>query len=191
MKRLVIVTILTFFLLLTGLSSRAFSQELMTASRFQKIATTPGDATPLLPKLAAGSPLWTNATVSVTLKYESGKTFKEEVPQTAKTVGGEYIVFTGQSQFYHQTMNSILTYDEKASALRVYGLYGEVVTEGTIVYDTDKKIYAMSSSYGDGFKEIMVGSYSDTESSDRTLVYTNGVLIMTRETKCRPVAASK
>jgi len=65
------------------------------------------------------------------------------------------------------------------------------VIGGTIVYDTAKKIFAATSSYGDGFTEIGVGSYSAMESSDRTLVYTNGVLFMTRETKSHPVPPTK
>ncbi|MGB7749173.1 MAG: hypothetical protein WBN75_18020 [Verrucomicrobiia bacterium] len=183
----------TFAALLVLLFSIAVgtSQEQLTPDKFREIVATPGDKVPLLPKLAAGSPLWTNATVNVVLKYQTGKVFKEDIKQTAKTIGGKYIVFTGQSQFYHQPMSSILTYDEKASALKVYGLYGDghgsdVVTVSLIVYDYEKKIYAASSTYADGFKEITVGSYSETESSDRTLVYKDGVLFMTRETKTRP-----
>jgi hypothetical protein len=173
-----------------------FSQEQLTPERFREIVATPGDNVPLQPKLAAGSPLWTNATVNVVLKYQIGKVFTEEITQTAKTIGGKYIVFTGQSQFYHQPMSSILTFDEKASALKIYGLYGDghggdIVTEGLIVYDYEKKIYAASAAYGEGFKEITVGSYSKTESSDRTLVYKDGVLSMTREVKTRPVVEKK
>lgn len=145
---------------------------------------------PLLSQLSA-IPLWTNATVSNLMKYASGKVFKEEMLQTSRTVGGKYVVFTCQSKFYQQSISSILTYDEKASAVKVYGLYGEVVTEGTVVYDYEKKIYAITSNYGEDFKEITVGSYSDTESSDRTLVYKAGVLFMTREVKSHPIAAKK
>ena len=188
----------TFAALLVLLFSIAvgLSQEQLTPDKFREIVATPGDKVPLQPKLAAGSPLWTNATVDVVLKYQTGKVFKEDITQTAKTIDGKYIVFTGQSQFYHQPMSSILTYDEKASALKVYGLYGDghgsdVVTEGLIVYDYGKKIYSASSTYGDGFKEITVGSYSDMESSDRTLVYKNGILFMTREVKSHPAVATK
>jgi len=63
-----------------------FSQEQLTPERFREIVATPGDNVPLQPKLAAGSPLWTNATVNVVLKYQTGKVFKEEVTQTAKTI---------------------------------------------------------------------------------------------------------
>ena len=182
-------------LVLTGFSCCAFSQEVMTPARFKAIVALPGDATPLVPKLAV-LPLWTNATVSVVMKFASGKTVTEEVPQTTRTVGGRYLVFTGQSTFYHQTMHGIVTYDEPASAYKIYGLYGDghggdLVIGGTIIYDTAKKIYAATSSYGDGFTEIGVGSYSATENSDRTLVYTNGVLFMTRETQSHPVSPTQ
>jgi hypothetical protein len=171
-------------------NTNLMSQNNMTPVRFKEIVALPGDAKPLLPKLAA-VPVWTNAVVSVVLKYESGETFTEDVPQTAKTVGGKYIVFTAESKFYHQTMYSILTYDEKSSALKVYGLYGDMVTEGTVVYDYDKKTYTESSSYGDGFKEVTTGIILPAEHSDRTLVYRNGILFMTRETKCHPVDPPK
>ena len=120
------------------------------------------------------------------MTYASGKVFSEEMSQTAKTVGGKHIVFTAESKYYQQTMNCLLTYDENAAALKTYGLYGETVTEGTVVYDAAKKIYAITSSYGDGFLEVTVGSYSDKESSDRTLVYKHGVLFVTRNVECRP-----
>jgi hypothetical protein len=172
------------------------SQEPMTPARFKEIVAMPGDGTPLIPKLATASPVWPKATVSVVMKYASGKTFTEEVPQTAKTIGGRYIVFAGQSSFYHQTMYGILTYEEPAAAYKLYGLYGDghggdLVIAGTVVFDTAQKTYTMSSSYGDGFKEHTTGSYSDTENSDRTLLYKNGEWFMTRETKSHPVAAGK
>lgn len=121
------------------------------------------------------------------MTYASGKIFSEEMSQTAKTVGGKYIVFAADSKYYQQTMNCILTYDERAAAIKIYGLYGEHVTEGIVIYDALKNIYAITSSYGDGFLEVTVGSYSDTESSDRTLIYKDGVLFVTRNAKGWPV----
>lgn len=182
MKKIILLLAIFF---LVGLG---FAQ--MTPDQFRKIVSAEGDSVPLLSQLSA-IPLWTNATVSNLMKYASGKVFKEEMLQTSRTVGGKYVVFTCQSKFYQQSISSILTYDEKASAVKVYGLYGEVVTEGTVVYDYEKKIYAITSNYGEDFKEIIVGSYSDTESSDRTLVYKAGVLFMTREVKSHPIAAKK
>jgi len=153
--------------------------------------STPGDSTPLIPELSAAGPLWTNATVSISLKYESGKTFKEEVAATAKTVEGKYVVTTVRSQFYKQPMDSITTYDEEASAYKVWAIYGETLTEGHIVYDLQKKVFAVNSTYGDGFTELGVGSYFATESSDRTFIFKSGALFCTRESKTRPASNSK
>jgi hypothetical protein len=179
------------------LSTNAASSNLetMTPARFREIVGTPGDAVPLVPQLAA-VPFWTNAVVSNVMTYASGKVFREEMTQTARTVGGKYVVFTVQSKFYNQPMNSILAYDAKASTLKVYGLYGngpggDIVTEGTAVYEFAKKTYTIISSYGDGFKETTTGSYTDTEDSAKTVVYKEGVLFMTREVKTRPIVAGK
>ena len=49
------------------------------------------------------------------------------------------IVFTAQSEFYHLPVTSISTFDDQASALKVYGLFGETVTEGVLVYDSEKE----------------------------------------------------
>ncbi|MDR3458353.1 MAG: hypothetical protein P4N60_12960 [Verrucomicrobiae bacterium] len=172
-------------------SITVWGQEQMTIARFREIASSPGDTVPLNPKLSVAGPLWTNATIAISLKYENGKNFKEVVAETAKTVGGKYVVTTVQSQFYKQPMDSIMTYDEKASAYKVWAIFGETITEGHIVYDFQKKIYAMNSAYGDGFTELGVGSYTSTESSDQTLIFKNGVLFSTRESKCMPVDPSK
>ena len=166
---------------------QAFCQELMTPERFREIVATPGDALPLSTNITVGIPVWTNAMASIVMKYQTGKVFTENIKVTAKTIGGKYVVFIAQSEFYKQPMNSIFTYDEKASALKTYGLYGELVTVATTVGDPRKKICAESSAYGDGFDEITVGSYSDAECSDRTLVYQNDVLFMTREVSTKPV----
>jgi hypothetical protein len=176
-------------------NAAALSQETMTPARFREIVGTPGDAVSLAPQLAA-VPFWTNATISNVMTYASGTVFQEEMTQTARTVGGKYVVFTVQSKFYNQPMNAILTYDKKSSALKVYGLYddghgGDIVTEGTAVYNYAKKTYIVTSSYGDGFKETTTGSYSDTEDSAKTVVYKDGVLFMTREVKTRPLVPGK
>jgi hypothetical protein len=86
-----------FLTTLVLLPFQVLGQEQMTPARFRKIVSTPGDSTPLIPELSAAGPLWTNATVSISLKYESGKTFKEEVAATAKTVEGKYVVTTVRS----------------------------------------------------------------------------------------------
>ena len=113
---------------------------------------------------------------------------------TAHAVGGKYIVFEFYSQFYHQTMNSILGYDAKARALKTYGLYGDGhggnrVTEGTVVYDYARKTYTITSAYDD-FKETTTGSYTDTEDVAKTVAYKDGALFMTREVTTRPVSKS-
>jgi hypothetical protein len=169
------------------------NQEAMTPELFRKIVATPGDSVPLAPQLAA-APFWTNAVVSNEMTYASGKIFTEEMTQTARTVRSKYVVFTVQSKYYNQPMSAILAYDEKASTLKVYGLYGnshggDIVTEGAIVYDYAKKTYTSTSSYGDGFKEITTGSYTDTEDVAKTVVYKDGVSSMTREVVTRPVPA--
>ena len=92
-------------------------------------------------------------------------------------------------------MNAILTFDEKAQFLKVYGLFsdgqgGDIVTCGTAVYDYAKKTYTISSSYGDGFSETTTGSYTDREDVARTVVYKNGFLFMTRVARTRPLAAA-
>ena len=163
----------------------------MTPSRFREIVSAPGDTIPVNSKLSATGPLWTNATVHIVLKYETGKTFQETVTQTSKTIRGQYIVTTVQSQFYKQPMDAIMTYDEIASAYKVWALYGDTITEGHIVYDFDKKISAMNSAYGDGFTELGVGSYDDTQGSNRTLIFKNGILFCTRESKTTPVIKEK
>jgi hypothetical protein len=156
---------------------------LLSVEDFTKIASSPGDDTPLLSQLAKAGPHWANAAVSVAIKYQDGRVFNEKMASTSKTVNGKYIVTTAESQFYHQKMTAVSTFDEKASAYRTWGLIGNVVTEQTAVYDFDKKIYATSSSYGDGFIEAGVGSYSDAAESSKTLVYKNGVLFMTRDVR--------
>ena len=166
------------------------SQEVMTPEQFRKIVDAPADAVPLVPQLAA-VPFWTNAVVNIVMTYASSKVFREDMTVSAGTVSGKFVVFTLHSKSNNQTMHSILTYDEKASALKVYGLFGnghagDIVTEGTVVYDYAKKTYAITSTYGDGFQEITTGSYTPTEDFAKTAVYKNGVLFMTRETKTLP-----
>jgi hypothetical protein len=167
----------------------------MTPAQFRGIVGAQGDEVPLAPRLAS-VPFWTHAIISNVMTYASGKVFREELTLSARTVGGKYVVFTVQSKFYHQPMNSILAYDEKVSALKVYGLYGnghgdDIVTEGTAVYDYAKKTYTITSSYGEGFKETTTGSYTDTEDFAKTVVSKEGILFMTREVKTRPFVSGK
>lgn len=166
-------------------------QEKMTPARFREIVSSPGDSLPLDPKLAAAGPLWTNATVSFSLNYESGKTFQAIASASSKTLGGKYVVTTVYAPSFKQPVDTIMTYDKAVSAYRVWAVQGEAVLEGRIVYDIEKKLYAMNSAYGDGITELGVGSYTATESTSRTWMFTNGVLFCTRESKTTPVIKSK
>jgi len=160
----------------------------MTPEHFKRLVAAPGDTNALRPELAS-LPFWRESRCSVTMRYQDGKVFREECVQTAKTVAGRYIVFSMESQYYKQTMNAIAGYDDKALAVRLWGLYGDTMTEATMVFDQEKKTSASTSSYVGGFMEISVGSYSDTEMSEHTLVYKDGVLFMTRDVKTRPVVS--
>jgi hypothetical protein len=68
---------------------------------------------------------------------------------------------------------------------------GDIVTEGTVVYDYAKKTYTITSAYGDSFKETTTGSYTDTEDFAKTVVYKDGTLFMTREVKTWPLVPAK
>ena len=180
--------ILCVFLFLLNAGS-AWSQEEMTPKRFRELVATPGDTNSLRSELAS-LPFWRNARCSITMKYQDGKVFKEDCMQTAKTIGGRYIVFSMESQYYKQTMHAVAGYDGKASAIRQWALYGDTLTEATMIFDPEKNLSASTSRYGDGFEEISVGSCSETEMSDPTLVYKGGVLFMTRDAKTRPVVTT-
>jgi len=158
----------------------------ITVEEFTKIAAEPGDDTPLQPQLAKAGPRWTNATVTVALKYQDGRVFNEQGASVSRTVKGRYIVTTFDSQYYHQKMTAISTFDEKVSAYKTWGLFGNMISEQTSVYDFDKKIYATSGAYGDGFTELGVGSYTDKAETSRTLAYKNGVLYLTRDVTVTP-----
>ena len=176
MKTLLCICLIS---LVTGI---VWSQEQMTPERFKKLVATPGDTNALRPELAS-LPFWRAARCSVTLKFQDGRVFKEEMAQTAKTIGGNYVVFSMDSQYYKQTMYSILAYDDKALAIKQWGLFGDGVTEETMIFDLDKRISASTSTYAGGFMEIAVGSFSKNEMSGRALAYKNGVLYLTREVK--------
>jgi hypothetical protein len=162
-----------------------WSGEEMTPTRFRELVATAGDTNALRPELTS-LPFWTNAICGITMKYEDGKVFNEDCVQTAKTIGGKYIVFSMDSHYYKQTMYAIAEYDDNALAIRDWGLYGDTLTGATMVFDPGKKVSASTSRYGD-FEEISVGHNSDSEMSDHTLVYKNGRLFMTRDVTTRPI----
>jgi hypothetical protein len=176
---------LPFICLAFLVATLASAQEAMTVEQFTKLVASPGDTRGLRPELAS-VPFWPDATCSITLKYQDGKVFNEECYQTAKTVGGKYIVFSTDSHVYKQMMHAIIGYDEKALAIRQWALFGDTLTESTMNFDPQRKINAATATYTGGFMEISVGSYSEKETSDRILVFKDGVLFMTREVKMRP-----
>lgn len=141
---------------------------------------------PLNPKLLAVGPIWTNARIMVDLKYADGRKFKEEIAGSSKTVKGKYVVATVQSDLYKQPMDSITAYDERTGCYKCWGLYGNTVVEGLMVYDVDKKTYSTYSTYGEGFLELSTSCYSDTNNWTHTVVLKNGVLFSARDVNVVP-----
>jgi hypothetical protein len=131
-------------------------------------------------------PRWPHFEADIVLKYEDGRNVTEHFVVTSKTVGGEYIVFTINSEARKQSINSIIGYDRQTATYKTWGEFGKpdgsgnIITEGSDTLDPQEKTYTMSSTYGD-FTEIGKGSYTDTEDHSRTLVYRNGVLFLTRD----------
>lgn len=162
----------------------------MTPTRFKELVARVGDTNALRPELAA-LPFWRESRCTITLKYQDGRVFKEDCIQTAKTIAGKYIVFSMNSRYYKQTMHAIAGYDEKASAIRQWGLFGDTLTETTMIFDPEARVSASTSRYGDGFMEISAGSCSDTEMTDHAVVYKDGVLFMTRDAKTRPIVTTR
>ncbi len=173
--------------LIVFIAGSAWSQDEMTPKRFRELVATRGDTNALRPELAS-LPVWRAAKCSITMKYQDGRVFRESCTQKAKTIAGKYIVFSMDSHYYKQPMYAIAGYDEKASAVRQWGLFGDILTEATMIFDPEKKVSASTSRYGDGFMEISAGTYSDTEMSDHTVVYKDGALFMIRDAKTRPIA---
>jgi hypothetical protein len=167
----------------------ARANDTMTPERFRQLATMPGDTNALRPELAS-LPFWKYGKCSVAMNYQNGKVFKEDCIQTIKTVEGKYIVSSLDSKFYKQTMYSVTEYDEKASAIRLWGLFGNTLTQATMVFDLKKKISASTSTYADCV-EISVGSSSTNEMSEHTLVYKSGTLFMTRDVKTIPLTVGE
>lgn len=174
------------FTFLALLAITASAQEAMNAERFKSIVAKPGDTTALRPELSA-LPFWPKVKTTITLEYQDGKTHKEETTATAKTVEGNYIVLSLDSKYYKQTMHAVTGFDEKAKAIRTWALFGEVLTESTMVVDPKRKTSAGTAAYGDGFTEISVNSYSDRGAHHRAQVFKNGVLFMTREEEAHPI----
>jgi len=89
-------------------------------------------------------------------------------------------------------MNTILTFDEKASALKAYVLHknrqgSDIITEGSVAYNFATKTYAITVSSQGNITETTKGSYTDTEENAKTVIYKDGVLFLTREVTTWPV----
>ena len=177
------------FVLIVGFISTVRTDARPTPAEFQKIANMPGDNVPLLPELTAAGPLWAKSEVLVSCNFADGRSTKEQLPVTTKTVGGRYIVYSFPSEIYGRQMNTIATFDEKEKTIKTWSCYGDVVVEGTEISDSAKRIYSGFSQYsseGGQFIEICVGSYSESEVSDHTVVLKDGKFFMTRDTKTTP-----
>ena len=161
------------------------AQQTMTAEKFREIASSPGDDVTLNTNLLAAGPLWTNATVTVDLMYADGKKFHEAIPASIKTVKGNYLVATINSSLYKQPVNTIGAYEEATGCYKVWALYGEMLTESTMVCDTNKRIYSFYSAYG-GTLEYGVGSWNATNKWSHTLIMKEGVLFCTRDISSIP-----
>ena len=171
-------------LLLAGI---ARGEDSMTLEKFNTLVATPGDTNALRPELSS-FPLWTAARCTTVIKLPDGQVFTEESVATAKTIGGKYIVCSMGSQFSKEPLQSVIGYDEQASALKSWGIAGSSLAVGTIVLDPQRRITAFSGTHGD-VMQISVGTYSDTNSFSRTLVYKNGVLSLTRHVSLWPMRA--
>src|SRR4051812_7552599 len=88
------------FFTIVALSLSARAQGEMTVERFREIVSSPGDSVRLNGKLLAISEKMTNATITVDLKYADGRKFKEEIAGSRKTVKGDYVVTTVNSDLY-------------------------------------------------------------------------------------------
>ena len=162
------------------------AQESMTIARFHAISSAPNDTIPPDSKLLATGPIWSNATIRIVIEFATGKTLNDEAEESTRVVQGKYAVTTVRSQLVKQPMESIMVFDDQSKCYRVWGVQGTNVIEGRMVYDLERKIYAMNSSYGVGVTELGVGWYNARESSSKTLVLTNGVIFCTRTATTRP-----
>ena len=102
MKRRTFAHWLALVVALFALSPLVQAQETMTVEKFREIASSPGDNVPLDPKLLAVGPILTNASITVDVNYADGRTFKETIPGSLKTIKGKYIVTTVKSSLYQK-----------------------------------------------------------------------------------------
>jgi hypothetical protein len=167
----------------------AWGEDAMTLEKFNALVASPGDTNTLRPELAL-FPFWKAARCSTVIKLPDGQVLTEESVATAKTIGGKYVVCSMDSQFNKEPLRAVIGYDEKASAIKSWGIADGSLAVGTIVLDPERRATAFSGTHGD-VMQISVGTYSDTESFSRMLVYKNGVLSLTREVRLRPMKAER
>jgi hypothetical protein len=165
----------------------AWGEDSMTLERFNTLVATAGDTNALRPELAL-FPFWKAAKCSTVIKLPDGQVFTEESVATAKSIGGKYVVCSMDSELTKEPMQAVIGYDEKASAIKSWGIAGGTLAVGTVVLDPERRAYAFTGTHGD-VMQISVGTYSDTEVFSRMLVYKNGVLSLTREARLRPMKA--
>jgi hypothetical protein len=154
----------------------------MTPARFKQIAAAPGDSIPLNPNLSK-IPFWAKSKISCSMEFQDGRRFEETCNVHSKSIDGRYVVSTVDSEFYKRPMQSILEYDEKAKAYKQWGLFDSTVTSALVIYDFEKGTSAATASFDPKYLELSVGSFSEDESVNRTQVYQDGVLVLTRNTK--------
>jgi hypothetical protein len=169
------------------IASVAWGKDSMTLEQFNSLVVAPGDTNALRAELAS-LPFWKVAKCSTSFKLPDGRVFTEESVATTKTIGGKYIVCSMDSQFLKEPQRAVIAYDEKASAIKSWGIADGSLAVSTVVLDPEKKLTASSGTHGE-FMEISVGTYSQTESFSRVLVYKNGVLSLTRDARYWPIKA--
>jgi len=162
------------------LASPVHSQEVMTVAKFKELSSALGDSKPLRKELAV-EPYWTKSKVSNTMKYSDGRVFNEDLDISRKSIAGEYIVETFYSNYYKRKMYSIVGFDDRASCIRQWSLFGNTLVTATIIHDEKKHVSAVTSSYADGMLELGVSTFTDGEISSRSEVFKDGVRVMVRE----------
>ena len=167
------------------IASVAWGQDSMTLEQFNSLVVAPGDTNALRAELAS-LPFWKIAKCSTSFKLPDGRVFTEESVATTKTIGGKYIVCSMDSQFLKEPQRAVISYDERASAIKSWGIAGGSLAVSTVVLDPEKRLTASSGAHGE-FMEISVGTYSQTESFSRLSVYKNGVLSLTRDARYWPI----
>ena len=165
----------------------AWGQDSMTLEKFNTLVATPGDTNALRPELAS-FPLWKATRCRTVVRLADGQVSTEEAVGTTKTIDGKYVVYSTDSKFSKEPLRAVIGYDDKASAIKSWGIAGGSLAEGTIVFDPERRVSAFTGTHGE-FMQISVGTYSDTEAFTRMLVYKNGVLAVTREVKLWPIKA--